>query len=145
MQVGTVQRWKKLRIVTGDFGWEIAHAAVCRVPRQDCSPYRGLHVRRESLGCVPRSRAIFCRPASNLSVRFAFFFASLLVGGRRTSCSSGLCDSKRSARNTRSARNALSLLRFSNGDKESTPSPPEKNTFQFGFQSGFIRTHTNTG
>ena len=36
-------------------------------PRQDCSPYRGLHVRRESLGCVHRSRAILCRPAPNRS------------------------------------------------------------------------------
>jgi hypothetical protein len=31
-------------------------------PLHDCSPYRGLHARRGSLGGVPRSRAIFCRP-----------------------------------------------------------------------------------
>jgi hypothetical protein len=30
-------------------------------PLQDCSPYRELHVRRESLGFVHRSRASFCR------------------------------------------------------------------------------------
>jgi hypothetical protein len=29
---------------------------------RDCSPDRGLHVRRESVGFVHRSRSIFCRP-----------------------------------------------------------------------------------
>jgi hypothetical protein len=37
------------------------------LPLQDCSPYRGLHVRRERLGGVHRSRAVFCRPVPNLS------------------------------------------------------------------------------
>jgi hypothetical protein len=41
------------------FGWAIAHEAVSRRPplslSRDCSPYRGLHVRRESLGFVHRS------------------------------------------------------------------------------------------
>jgi hypothetical protein len=31
----------------------------------DCSPYSHVHVRRECLGFVPRSRAIFCRPVPN--------------------------------------------------------------------------------
>ena len=35
------------------------------IPLQDCSPYRGLHVRLESLGFVHRSRAIFCRSGPN--------------------------------------------------------------------------------
>jgi hypothetical protein len=34
-------------------------------PQHDGTPYRGLHVRRERLGFVPRSRAIFCRSAPN--------------------------------------------------------------------------------
>jgi hypothetical protein len=34
-------------------------------PRHDCSPYRGLHVRRDFGGFVHRSRAIFCRPVPN--------------------------------------------------------------------------------
>jgi hypothetical protein len=44
-------------------------------PLHDCSPYRGLHVRREWVGVVHRSRTIFCRlvpnpkrPIRNLSV-----------------------------------------------------------------------------
>ena len=36
-------------------------------PLRDCSPYRGRRVRRESLGAVPRSRAIFCRAVPNPS------------------------------------------------------------------------------
>ena len=34
-------------------------------PLQYCSPYRGLHVRRESLGFVHRVRAMFWRPVPN--------------------------------------------------------------------------------
>jgi hypothetical protein len=38
----------------------------------DCSPYSHVHVRRESLGFVPRSRTIFCRPVpSKPPFRFA--------------------------------------------------------------------------
>jgi hypothetical protein len=35
------------------------------VPLHDCSSYRGLHVRRESVGAVHRSRAKFCRAVRN--------------------------------------------------------------------------------
>jgi hypothetical protein len=43
-------------------------------PLHDCSPYSHVHVRREGLGFVHRSRAIFCRPVPNLSaLRFATF------------------------------------------------------------------------
>ena len=39
----------------GGFGWEMTHVAVSRrFPRQDCSPCRGLHVRRDRLGFVHR-------------------------------------------------------------------------------------------
>ena len=57
-----------------DFGWEVAYGAVTRRPPnpspRDCSPYRGLHARRESLGVVHRSRAIFlsCRAKPESSV-----------------------------------------------------------------------------
>jgi hypothetical protein len=34
-------------------------------PLQDCSPYSHVHVRRESVGFVHRSRAILCRPVPN--------------------------------------------------------------------------------
>jgi hypothetical protein len=37
-------------------------------PRHDCSPYRGLHERRESVGFVHRSTAMFCRPVPSPSV-----------------------------------------------------------------------------
>jgi hypothetical protein len=40
-------------------------------PLHDCSPYRGLYVRRERLGFVYRSRTIFCRRVPNLTLRFA--------------------------------------------------------------------------
>jgi hypothetical protein len=54
------------------FGWEIAHAAVSAghadFPRRDCIPYPHVHVRRERLGFVARSRTSFCRPVPNLSV-----------------------------------------------------------------------------
>jgi hypothetical protein len=44
--------------------WELrfAFATPDDSPRQDCSLYRGLHVRRGSLGCVHRSRTILRRP-----------------------------------------------------------------------------------
>jgi hypothetical protein len=38
----------------------------------ECSPYSHVHVRRESLGFVPRSRAISV-PAQTLTLRFATF------------------------------------------------------------------------
>jgi hypothetical protein len=56
-----------------DSGWEIRFATPAYFPHQTCSPYRGLHVRRESVGFVPRSRTIFCRPARTLMLRFATF------------------------------------------------------------------------
>jgi hypothetical protein len=42
-------------------------------PFQDCSPYSHVHVRRECLGFVPRSRANGCRPVPNLSVTIRNF------------------------------------------------------------------------
>jgi hypothetical protein len=39
-------------------------------PLQCCSPYRGLHVRRECLGFVHRSRTISCHPRANQTPRF---------------------------------------------------------------------------
>jgi hypothetical protein len=42
-------------------------------PRHDVSPYSHVHARRESLGFVHRSRAIFCRPVPNLSVTIRNF------------------------------------------------------------------------
>jgi hypothetical protein len=52
-----------------DFEWEIrsqgGFATPADFPHHDCSVYRGLHVRREGLGFVHRSRAIFCCPAPN--------------------------------------------------------------------------------
>ena len=57
-----------------DFGWANAHGAEIATPadfpRRGCSSYRELHVRRERLGFVHRSRTIFCRPVPTL--RFAF-------------------------------------------------------------------------
>jgi hypothetical protein len=61
---------RKLRIVTKsngrDFGWEISSRGRFATPagftRHECSPYQELHARRESLGFVHRSRAVFCRP-----------------------------------------------------------------------------------
>jgi hypothetical protein len=44
-------------------------------PRHFCSPYSGLHVHRESLGFVRRSRIIFCRPAPNPRVTIRLFIA----------------------------------------------------------------------
>jgi hypothetical protein len=55
---------QKLRIVTlGVSGGRWAHAACfaspAGSPRHECSPYRGLRVRRWGLGLVHRSRALF--------------------------------------------------------------------------------------
>jgi hypothetical protein len=52
-------------------------------PRQDCSRYRGLHVRRERLGFVARSRTILCRPVPNPSVTIRNFFIAVHRGARR--------------------------------------------------------------
>jgi hypothetical protein len=50
-------------------GWEMSsrghHATPADSPLQDCSPYSHVHVRRERLGCVLRSRTIFCRAVPN--------------------------------------------------------------------------------
>ena len=46
-------------------------------PLQDCSHYRGLHVRRESLGFVHRSRAIYCRPVPNLDLTIRTLFIAV--------------------------------------------------------------------
>ena len=46
-------------------------------PHQDCSAYRGIHARRESLGFVHRSRAIFCRPAPNPNRPIRNFFTAV--------------------------------------------------------------------
>jgi hypothetical protein len=56
---------EKLRCVSGG---RIAHAANSRSP-----PYSHVHVRRERLGFVHRSKAISSRPVPNPSVRFATF------------------------------------------------------------------------
>jgi hypothetical protein len=52
-----------------DFGREVAHATVSRrppiPPRHDSSPCSHVHVRRESSGFVPRSRAVFRRAVPN--------------------------------------------------------------------------------
>jgi hypothetical protein len=59
------------------FGWEIAHAGryatPAAFPRHDGTPYRGLRVRRDRLGFVYRSRAVFCRAVPNLSVSIRNF------------------------------------------------------------------------
>jgi hypothetical protein len=53
-----VQRWKSCE--------SLRFRDARRFPSPvDCRPRRGLHVRRERLGFVPRSRAIFCRPVPN--------------------------------------------------------------------------------
>jgi hypothetical protein len=38
-------------------------------PHQGCRSYRGLHVRGERFGFVHCSRAIFCRPVPNPTIR----------------------------------------------------------------------------
>jgi hypothetical protein len=47
-------------------------------PLHDCSPYRGLHVRRESLGVVPHSRTLSCRPVPTLNFTWLARLAHLL-------------------------------------------------------------------
>jgi hypothetical protein len=44
-----------------------------------CKAHRGLHVRRESLVVVPRSRAIICRSVPNLSVTIRNFYVAAHV------------------------------------------------------------------
>jgi hypothetical protein len=52
-----------------DFGWEMSSRGRFATPADfslhDCSPYSHVHVRRESLGFVHRSRPIFCQPVPN--------------------------------------------------------------------------------
>ena len=48
-------------------------------PRPDCSAYRELHVCRESLVFVYRSRTSFCRPAPNPNVNDSQLFRCLLL------------------------------------------------------------------
>jgi hypothetical protein len=62
-----------------DFGWEIAHEAA-DFPRHDCGPYSHVHVRRESLGFVARSRAIFCHAVPNLSIANRNFIIGCTAG-----------------------------------------------------------------
>ena len=49
-----------------DFGWEMSSrgglATPADLPRHDCSPYRALHVRRESAGFVDRFKGRFLSP-----------------------------------------------------------------------------------
>jgi hypothetical protein len=82
--VAGLNRWRLCTYIDGkvanrtlsDFGWggmssRDRFATPADFRRHDCTPYRGLHERRESLGVVHRSRTIFCRPL--LSLRFAPF------------------------------------------------------------------------
>ena len=77
-----LQRWGEVanRYVSG-FGWEMSSrcrfATPADFPLQHCSPYSHAHVRRERLGCVYRSRAVFCRPLPNLSVTIRSFFIAV--------------------------------------------------------------------
>jgi hypothetical protein len=71
----------KLRIVQGLR--QFCFAMPADFPRHDCTPYRGLHARRGSLGFVRRSRAIFCRPAPNPNSPIRTFL--IVVGRARTS------------------------------------------------------------
>ena len=51
-------------------------------PHQDCSPYRGLHVRCERLGFDPLSRTNLCRPVPNPNRPIRnFCIAGVLSGG----------------------------------------------------------------
>jgi hypothetical protein len=73
------QRCESCEIATlRDCGWEIAHEAVSRHPpnpfsMQDCSPYRGLHVRHETFGLCSIVQEPSPRAKPQLSVRFAYF------------------------------------------------------------------------
>jgi hypothetical protein len=73
-----VNRWKRLRselfrIVGGRKSSCGRYATPADFPLLDCSPYRGLHAPRESLGFVHRSRTIFCRSAPNLDITIRNF------------------------------------------------------------------------
>jgi hypothetical protein len=57
----------------------------------ECSPYRGLHARRESLGVVPRSRANFCRPRAHQSDSRFPHRCTLYAGTPLNGCSSRAC------------------------------------------------------
>ena len=57
------------------------YATPAEFPRHDGSPYRELHVRCECLGCVHRSRVIFCRAVSNLNVTIRNFCIAIAVWG----------------------------------------------------------------
>jgi hypothetical protein len=46
-------------------------------PLHDGTPYSHVHVRRESLGFVPRSRTVLCRAVPNLSVTIRNFFTAV--------------------------------------------------------------------
>jgi hypothetical protein len=64
----------KLRIRrNGGSEWEMSFATPADFLSQDGSPCRGLHVRRESEGGVPRSRPFAAAPCQTLFVRFATF------------------------------------------------------------------------
>jgi hypothetical protein len=73
---------QKLRIVTLGFREMSSRgrfATPADFPPRDCSPYSHVHVRRERLGFVHRSRTILCRPVPNPND--SHFFASLYVTG----------------------------------------------------------------
>jgi hypothetical protein len=75
---------KQLRIVTvlisGGGSLTSCFATPAYFPLQHCSPYPHVHVRCESLGFVPRSRAIFCRPAPNPNITIRNFFVAVWHG-----------------------------------------------------------------
>jgi hypothetical protein len=52
-------------------------------PLRGCSPYSHLHIRRDRLGFVHRSRAIFYHPVPNPSVTIASFLHRCTAVGRR--------------------------------------------------------------
>jgi hypothetical protein len=55
------------------------------LPLHDCSPYRELDVRRESLGFVHRSRALFCHPVPNPNrpIHISLYAPALVSYGTR--------------------------------------------------------------
>jgi hypothetical protein len=74
---GGVQRRKRLRI---DSTGGSAHAAVSQRP-PIASLCSGLHVRREGVSAVPRSRAISCRAVPTLLIGFAHCLPRRRPGG----------------------------------------------------------------
>jgi hypothetical protein len=84
------------------FGWgECSRgrfATPADFPRHDCSPYRGLRVRRWGLGFFRRSRAFFCRAVPNLSVTIRKLFSIACRCGSarrppwRRCCATRRCD-----------------------------------------------------